>query len=124
MQTHNTAPNVLMLRTLLSMLGHGAWLLELLADYDWQDTAVEYGGTIDDIMQLCQEEQDLIFHIMNSGLHAPRHTPLEEAGLIWEFINSAQMVCTPEEIETTGKLPIFRLKYPYLYRTFVTWAWG
>lgn len=98
------------------------WLIKLFDEYRGipgyeceNNIQLEWHGDLQEI------EDAIARHILTVNEPTPE---LRGIGHMWEFIKAAEMVTNPNELKKIPNIINFQRKYPNLYHTFCTWAWG
>ena len=113
-------------RIALNRFREGKVMFEILADYESNRTYFESDTTHDGLNDLQELGEIITAHEdwIKKSDEAEYESPLEKLNHIWEFIDAAQFIASPEEIERIPLITDFRENYPMLYDCLITWAWG
>lgn len=105
-------------RIQLARLTHGKWLLDILSEYeDFEATQLEWAGDLAEIMEL--------IHIGASNIRFNANEPgLEALHKVWNIINAAHLLMTPQELFGIPVMERWFEEYPFMCRAMQVWAWG
>lgn len=91
---------------------------------DWKElTQLEWFGDLEEINRVIADEMEQI-HEQSENVDLTHRSPFRALENVWKFINAAQEITNPDELIHLPNIKAFEMKYPNLYHTFCTWAWG